>query len=169
MYMPPDEDCNKEPDYEELTPDQRRLAERMVAAGGLLLPENAEAAVRAGFCCEYCGTNMLGSVDVYAGWHWDHIVPKSKKGSNGLANKALACGPCNYIKGKYNPRRFAGPDATRKELIEVAKAEIIRRRARKQRDYIDRYLQVLREHESAGSEPTLTQNVNSPGPLLACA
>lgn len=34
----------------------------------------------------------------------DHIVPKSKGGSDGLFNKQLLCRKCNRLKGNYLPR-----------------------------------------------------------------
>ena len=38
-----------------------------------------EYGVRANFCCEYCGRDMLASVDSYAMWARDHIVPQKAK------------------------------------------------------------------------------------------
>lgn len=44
--------------------------------------------------CPYCDETML-SVEAAT---WDHIVPKSKGGSDVLTNKILVCSPCNSIK-----------------------------------------------------------------------
>lgn len=38
------------------------------------------AALRADFCCEYCGRDLLASVDDYDVWQLDHVVPRSKEG-----------------------------------------------------------------------------------------
>jgi 5-methylcytosine-specific restriction endonuclease McrA len=58
--------------------------------------EKVEA--RAGRRCEYCQAPQ----DICAcTFHLDHIVPRSKDGSDSLANYALACFPCNDAKAAH--------------------------------------------------------------------
>jgi 5-methylcytosine-specific restriction endonuclease McrA len=54
---------------------------------------------RAGFRCEYCGTDLLRSVDDYFfNAQLDHIVPESRGGKTEPENLALACKTCNFLK-----------------------------------------------------------------------
>ncbi len=81
----------------------------------------------AGFHCEYCGTCLLASSDVYfRGGHLDHIVPD---GGDSIENLALACAACNFLKRGSDPTENAPSQATRKQLIEAAKGIINPRRA----------------------------------------
>src|SRR5258708_14064972 len=72
---------------------------------------------RAGNRCEYCQTPSSHSADTFA---IEHIVPKSRRGSNEPDNLALSCQGCNGYKytsvnaidpvngalaGLYNPRK----------------------------------------------------------------
>lgn len=54
-------------------------------------------AERAGFVCEYCFSQKNFSPDPFS---VEHIIPKSKKGSDELENLALSCQGCNGF--KYN-------------------------------------------------------------------
>lgn len=97
---------------------------------------------RAGFRCEYCGTDLLKTSDAYfRGGHLDHIVPG---GGDHFENLALACAPCNYIKRGTNP----GADTlSRKDQIEAAKRIILVRREVAERRLANAmpYLRVLIE------------------------
>jgi len=47
---------------------------------------------KAGFKCEYCGRDLLASVNDYKDWQEDHIVPKSKgKPDDSVNNLAVSC------------------------------------------------------------------------------
>ncbi len=49
---------------------------------------------KSGFKCVYCGVGLdVRTMTV------DHVVPKSKGGSNRPANKVAACEKCNQLKG----------------------------------------------------------------------
>ncbi len=65
--------------------------------------------LRAGFRCEYCDLDLLGSPEAYKQWTEDHIVPKFKYldgDPNEFANLALACRPCNInFKSRWDPSR----------------------------------------------------------------
>ena len=80
---------------------------------------------RAGFRCEYCGRDMLASVDEYRyGWNHDHLIPKSVSHDDSTDNMVLSCVPCNRFKDTFDPSTEAGPDASRDELIAAATREI---------------------------------------------
>lgn len=68
---------------------------------------NVLIAIRAKLRCEYCGKNMLESIDQYKLWQIDHIVPKcsGEMFCEDFDNKALSCTQCNKdFKGKWDPR-----------------------------------------------------------------
>ena len=49
----------------------------------------------------------------------EHIVPKSKGGSDGEENKIKACQECNRIKDAWNVDCVVGPNATREVKIKT--------------------------------------------------
>lgn len=57
---------------------------------------------RDGWGCAYCGVTLKGSPDIPHP-NVDHVVPKSKGGSNKLDNKVLSCQTCNSSKGARTP------------------------------------------------------------------
>jgi 5-methylcytosine-specific restriction endonuclease McrA len=86
-------------------------------------PLNCGTAVRANFCCEYCGKRMLSSLDSYYSWEMDHIIPG---GPETPENYALACHACNHLKHRYVPS-----GESRAERLEDARKEVCRRRSSK--------------------------------------
>lgn len=110
-------------------------------------PQNAQGGVRAGFRCEYCGKDLLSSLDEYDAWQIDHIVPKSAGGSEELANIALACRTCNHFKHSYAPI-----GSTRDERIADAKRYVLDRRRDKLRE-----LNILRAIVGVEKIDALTQ------------
>jgi HNH endonuclease len=50
---------------------------------------------RAGGCCEYCLSQMAFCPDPFS---IEHIIPRSKGGTNDLDNLAMACQGCNNFK-----------------------------------------------------------------------
>lgn len=52
--------------------------------------------------CAYCGRFFRALAKLTL----DHVIPKSKGGSNKRANLVLACGPCNQKKGNADPALF---------------------------------------------------------------
>lgn len=88
--------------------------------------EIARLAVRANFCCEYCGLDFLLTPDNYKLFQVDHIVPLSGGGSIAdFDNLAAACKPCNFsFKRRYDPRPKAGKNANRQDLINAASQHI---------------------------------------------
>ncbi len=100
--------------------------------------ETARLAYRARYKCEYCGLDLLSSPDIYRLWQVDHIVPKSKGGSDAISNKATACMPCNiYFKRKWNPRNNVGPKATRKQLILAVQQYVREKKAETEKELIE--------------------------------
>ncbi|MDP7159105.1 MAG: HNH endonuclease signature motif containing protein [Candidatus Pacebacteria bacterium] len=93
---------------------------------------NAEIGISANFKCEYCGKDLLASVENYREWQKDHIIPLSKGGSGKKDNKdniALACRTCNVnVKSQWNPEDIVGKNATRKEKIEAVRKYVIHKR-----------------------------------------
>ena len=65
-------------------------------------PEVLVLAQRDGWDCSYCGVTLQGCPD-RPHPHVDHVMPKSRGGSDDLANKVLACGPCNTSKNARTP------------------------------------------------------------------
>lgn len=53
---------------------------------------------RDGWRCVYCGA----PIDIASG-HADHVMPRSRGGSDEIDNLAAACGPCNLDKGAKTP------------------------------------------------------------------
>ena len=98
-------------------------------------PEQARAGVRAEFKCEYCGLDLLASVENYKLWQLDHIVPKKlieeiHGNPENIENLAIACKACNYdFKWRFDPRQTAELNPDRKALIEAAIEHIGERKA----------------------------------------
>lgn len=85
-------------------------------------------AIRAGFKCEYCGLDLLDSVNSYDSWQIDHIVPVD---NNDFENLALTCKTCNFIK-RHSAKDELDSLLSRSEKIEHAKKLISERRFRKE-------------------------------------
>jgi 5-methylcytosine-specific restriction endonuclease McrA len=52
--------------------------------------------IRANFKCEYCGKDLLETIDDdFWIWQIDHIKPISKKGEDTKDNHAVSCLTCN--------------------------------------------------------------------------
>lgn len=80
--------------------------------------------VRAKGRCEYCGAELIHDRIAFDSVQFDHIVPKSKGGSDDAENIAFTCKVCNTTKTTFLP---AG--ATRVERIQDAKRHLSERRA----------------------------------------
>ena len=110
--------------------DADRIARELIATGkwGGLGPRIAE---RAGYKCEYCDLDLLGSPENYKLWQTDHIVPVSAGGTDDFDNLALACRHCNCDwKGKWNPAARMSPGVKRADLIAAVRKEVSEQRAR---------------------------------------
>jgi 5-methylcytosine-specific restriction endonuclease McrA len=91
-----------------------------------------QIAVRAQFSCEYCGKNLLESVDAYDSWQIDHIMPRNDNSDNeDLENLALSCKTCNFAKCHSTTEALLN-SSTRQKKIEEARRIIWERRAQKE-------------------------------------
>ena len=89
--------------------------------------------LRANWCCEYCGENLLESPDAYASWQVDHIVPANAGGSGEVCNLAIACRNCNFLfKNEWDPRATAasGGSTDRDALIRAVRSYVAEKRDR---------------------------------------
>lgn len=68
-------------------------------------PEVLRLAERDGWGCAYCGVTLDGCPDRPRP-QVDHVMPKSRGGSNHLSNKVLACGSCNASKNAKTPEEW---------------------------------------------------------------
>jgi 5-methylcytosine-specific restriction endonuclease McrA len=64
----------------------------------LTATQRAEVFQRARGCCEYCQSQAKFSPDPFS---IEHILPRSKGGTNASDNLALACQGCNNYKYNY--------------------------------------------------------------------
>lgn len=102
----------------------------------------ARLGVRAGFRCEYCGRNLLASIEDYDSWQKDHVVPISKGGAEeDFENLALACKTCNFMKLDHMPN-----GETREQKIDNARRRVMTLRARKHRE-IAEVLEIVSQLE----------------------
>lgn len=101
------------------------LVERFVATGKWF-PLTARLFIRARYKCQYCGFDLLGSVDALKLMEVDHIVPPSKGGSReDISNLVIACTHCNrHLKRSWDPRTAAGPTADREQLIAAVRTYV---------------------------------------------
>lgn len=79
--------------------------------------------VRAEGRCEYCNTEMIHDRIAWDAVQFDHIIPKSKGGSDDEENLALACKVCNNAKMTFLPT-----GSNREERIASAQTHIQNRR-----------------------------------------
>jgi len=67
--------------------------------------EVAQLAERDGWDCHYCSQPLSGKPD-RPHPHVDHVIPKSRGGSESLGNKVLSCPTCNCSKGARTPEEW---------------------------------------------------------------
>ena len=96
--------------------------------------EQIEWGIRAGFRCEYCGRDLLASVDDYDACQADHVYPQSKGGSNADLNRAISCKTCNFMKRDWVAHAEPQTEEERAEAIRAVRAVIAQKRAAKQVD-----------------------------------
>jgi 5-methylcytosine-specific restriction endonuclease McrA len=96
--------------------------------------------VRAKGCCEYCGAELIHDRIAFDSVQFDHIVPKSKGGSDDPENIAFACKVCNTAKNTYMPT-----GATREERIQDVRRHLKERRAHAN-DFWEKVSNAFRKH-----------------------
>jgi hypothetical protein len=77
-------------------------------------PHNCNGAIRAEFRCEYCGKDLLASLEDFYSWQIDHVTPGA---GEDLDNIALARAVCSHLKHTYRP-----DGVSREERISNARA-----------------------------------------------
>lgn len=78
--------------------DERETGERRAKRHARLRTIASPAAP----ACVVCGLDDLDALEV------DHVVPRSRGGSNALHNLQLLCGPCNQAKGARTMEEWRG-------------------------------------------------------------
>lgn len=114
--------------------DFDRIEDGLLATGrwGRPAPYVAE---RAEHKCEYCGMDLMVSLQNYKQWSIDHIVPRSAGGTEDLDNLALTCWHCNgHLKGRWNPNPH-NEELSRVELINRVKEYFDRIRLERERTF----------------------------------
>ncbi|OFW13147.1 MAG: hypothetical protein A3H27_07165 [Acidobacteria bacterium RIFCSPLOWO2_02_FULL_59_13] len=106
----------------------QQIVDGLVATGNWG-DRDARLGVRANFHCEYCGRDLLASVDDYKAWQKDHIIPEAAGGTDGEENMAIACSICNFrAKHKWDPRSVCGENASRDALIQAVRNYVANQR-----------------------------------------
>lgn len=109
--------------------DTRKIIEKLVATG-YWGEQEAKMGIESNFKCQYCGKDLLESVDNYKEWQADHLIPQSLNGGNEVENLVLSCRTCNFIKSSWNPASvFEDKSPTRTDLIKAATDYINSKRA----------------------------------------
>lgn len=62
-----------------------------------------------GHVCQYCG-------EIEGRMEWEHIIPRSRNGSNSVKNATLACHDCNKTKGRMTAKEWKEEILTHKKL-----------------------------------------------------
>jgi hypothetical protein len=69
--------------------------------------------LKLGFRCHYCGLDFLQSPEHFHLSSVDHVIPRSKGGSDSLDNLVSACSLCNFLKGS---RGYTSLEAARESI-----------------------------------------------------
>ena len=100
-----------------------------------------ETYIRDDYKCVYCDTDLKLRFNDWMSIEIDHIVPKSKGGSDDLDNRATSCSVCNSFKHSYVPNNFE--NMSRQELVKA-----IRKKIQSKREiWMGRYEEALLEYE----------------------
>ncbi len=125
-----------------MTDDEaKHLAKRELTGPLSWSPESLALGIRAGFRCEYCGRDLLASVDAYDTWQTDHIHPTSRGGDDSIDNKAVACGTCNRL--KRHTVLDLGPESSREQMIGAYWRDVIEPRREEKRARLTRVKELI--------------------------
>jgi len=94
------------------------------------------------FKCFYCKRDLLASIEDFDVWHFDHVIPVSKMGTDDIANKVVACKLCNFVKRNFDPRSTAREGATLEELRAIA-TEHVAAGLKEKKARLDKFNDVL--------------------------
>lgn len=117
---------------------ESKLIDKMKAIG--YSQRDALVFVRAKGCCEYCGVDLVHNRIAWDAAQFDHVIPKSKSGSDDESNLALSCKVCNNAKMTFVPE---GDD--RSARIKSAQLHISSRREHAN-EYWKTVSNMFREH-----------------------
>ncbi len=134
-------------DYEDLVRKLRQDLTDPNLPRNVRWPENLVALMlRANGYCEYCGTDLVSSLEVFWASEADHVIPKDRGGEDDYGlNKAMACNRCNRIKGKSWPDDAPGVEIRdRSARIAAVRPMVLeRRRQRRLVEIFARFREVL--------------------------
>ena len=74
---------------------------------------------KCGHVCQYCGGKSNDEI-----LEWEHIIPKSRGGSDSVKNATLSCRKCNQKKGNMLPEEWAEQIKKKQNLSELDKARL---------------------------------------------
>lgn len=87
---------------------------------------------RDGFVCQYCGLDMLRDASTLSQASVDHVIPRSKGGSDHPDNLVTSCQACNQLKNNYHA-----------ETVEDGRAYVSMKRAA----FLGYFAKALAHHE----------------------
>lgn len=93
---------------------------------------------RADFRCEYCSQDLMSSFNECFNAQTDHIIPKSKGGSEEESNLAACCSTCNVLKWEYVP-----PGDSRQERVAAASKYVSEKR-KEHEVFWNKYRRILK-------------------------
>ena len=127
------------------------LAKRLSPLGWSL--EAVQLGVRANFCCEYCGCDLLATIESYDSWQRDHVVAASRNGVDHIDNLAVACKFCNFLK-RHTQTTDVFEVANRQQAIDATRKLINERRVIKQQR-LDQMVEIINAsgYRNGGSAP----------------
>ena len=70
---------------------------------------------RCGGVCHYCGDPMIRMPNERKSFTLDHVIPRSRGGSNHLSNLVGSCAECNQDKGSLTGEEYAAVLAVRRK------------------------------------------------------
>jgi 5-methylcytosine-specific restriction endonuclease McrA len=87
-------------------PDWALHAAPVTAKSGIT-PAHVKVWDRCGGLCHYCGDPMMRMPNERKSFTLDHVVPRSRGGSNHLGNLVGSCAECNQDKGSLTGEEYA--------------------------------------------------------------
>ncbi|WP_122032948.1 HNH endonuclease [Aliivibrio sp. EL58] len=84
--------------------------------------------------CVYCGKDLLSDFESFMSAEEDHLIPKSKGGSDLPSNIVTSCNVCNRLKHNFVAEGFENMDIS--QIIDSARTHIMKKRAEKLKDFM---------------------------------
>lgn len=113
---------------------------------------NVRVAIRAKCYCEYCGRDLMSSVDSYFSFTVDHLIPRktgagvTPDGKNeDIDNLVLSCRTCNVnLKGQWVPRLESIQVPTRENYLCAARRYVKAKREEQEARLKEEVSEILR-------------------------